>query len=61
MDKLIKYFKGAVDEMRKVTWPTRQETYSYTLLVIVSCVVMALFLGGLDLVFAKAIERILNV
>lgn len=60
MDKLIKYFKGAIDEMRKVTWPTRQETYSYTLLVVVSCVVMALFLGGVDLGFAKIIERIIN-
>lgn len=60
MDKLINYFKGATAEMRKVTWPTRQETYSYTVLVIVACVAVALFLGGVDWIFSKAIEMIIN-
>ncbi len=60
MDKLINYFKGAIAEMRKVTWPSKKETYNYTLLVIGVSVGMALFLGGLDLAFNKALEIALN-
>ncbi len=48
MDRLINYFKGAIAEMRKVTWPTKKETYNYTLLVVGVSLAMAVFLGGLD-------------
>lgn len=60
MDKLINYFKGALAEMRKVTWPTRKETYNYTLLVIVISLATAVFLGGLDLGFNKILELVVN-
>lgn len=60
MDKLINYFKGAVAEMRKVSWPTRQETYNFTLLVIGVSLLMAVFLGGLDFIFNKGLEMLLN-
>lgn len=60
MDKLINYFKGAFAEMRKVTWPTRKETYNYTLLVILISLATALFLGGLDLGFNKILELVIN-
>lgn len=35
-------------EMKKVSWPTRQETLKYTLAVIGVSIVLAMFLGGLD-------------
>jgi len=60
MDKIINYFKGAIAEMRKVTWPTKKETYNYTVLVIVASLAMAAFLGGLDYIFTFGIEKILN-
>lgn len=34
--------------MKKVTWPTKKETYNYTILVIVISLVVAAFLGILD-------------
>ena len=60
MDKLINYLKGAIAEIRKVTWPTRKETYNYTLLVIGVSLAMAAFLGGLDYLFSFGIEKLLN-
>jgi len=60
MDKLFNYFREAFIEMKKVTWPTRKETYNYTLLVIVVSLAMAAFLGGLDYVFSYGITLILN-
>jgi preprotein translocase subunit SecE len=42
--------KAARSEIRKVVWPTRQETTQTTLIVVVVVVVMALILWGLDTV-----------
>lgn len=60
MDKLFNYLKTAILEMRKVTWPTKKETYNYTVLVIAVSLVMAAFLGGLDYLFSFGIEKILT-
>jgi preprotein translocase subunit SecE len=60
MDKLINYLKGVIAEVKKVTWPTKKETYNYTLLVIGVSLAVAVFLGGLDYIFNFIIERIIN-
>lgn len=60
MNKLISYIKESYAEMKKVTWPTKKETYNYTLLVIGISLVIAVFLGGLDYIFNLALELIIN-
>jgi preprotein translocase subunit SecE len=47
-------------EFRKVTWPTRQELANSTVVVIVVTVVLAFFLGGVDIVLARVVEWILG-
>ena len=59
MQKITDYLKASVEEMKKVTWPTKKETYNYTLLVIFISLGVALFLGLLDLVFAKGLEYLI--
>ena len=44
-------------ELKKVTWPTRQETISYTWAVIGISLGVALFLGLADLVFQWVMNR----
>ena len=39
-------------ELRKVTWPTRQETINLTIVVGVVTLAIGLFLGGVDSLFA---------
>ena len=58
MNKLTTYLKESVEEMKKVTWPTKKETYHYTLLIIGISLVMSLFLGLLDQVFSLGIQAI---
>lgn len=60
MKRVTNYFRTAYEEMRKVTWPSKKETYNYTVLVIAASIAMALFLGGLDFVFARGLEQLLN-
>ena len=47
-------------EFRKVTWPSRQELINSTVVVIVVTVVLAVFLGVIDIVLARAVEWILG-
>lgn len=60
MNKLINYFKEAVQEIKKITWPTKKETTTYTILVLGVSVAIAAFLGGLDWVFTKGLELLIN-
>ena len=47
-------------EFKKVTWPSRQELLNSTAVVIVVTVVLAFFLGGVDIGLARIVERILR-
>lgn len=59
ISKIVNYIKSAIEEMKKVTWPTKKETRNYTFLVIGMCIGMAVFLGGLDFIFQKGLEILL--
>ena len=50
------FFHDTQSEMKKVTWPTRNEVVGTTVVVIAATLVFALFLWGCDLVFYKAID-----
>lgn len=49
------FIKGSRAELRKVVWPTRQETVQTTLIVVAMVLVTALILWGLDTLFLWAI------
>lgn len=55
-----KFFQETIGELRKVSWPTRQEAIHLTEIVIVVIFIMAALLGGLDWVFAKVFGFILG-
>ncbi|HXK39532.1 MAG TPA: preprotein translocase subunit SecE [Candidatus Paceibacterota bacterium] len=50
------FFRETQSEMKKVTWPTKNEVVGTTGVVIAATIVFALFLWGCDLVFYKAID-----
>jgi len=50
------FFSETKAEMKKVTWPTKNEVVGTTTVVIVATIVFALFLWGCDVVFYKAID-----
>lgn len=60
MSKITSYFKESVAELKKVTWPTKKETYNYTLLVIAISLGVAIFLGVLDYIFAQGFQAMIN-
>lgn len=53
-----RYFRESRIELRKVNWPSREQTTNLTIVVVVVCVVIALFLGGVDVLFTDIIKAI---
>lgn len=55
---LARYLRDSRIELKKVNWPTREQTVNLTVVVCVVCVAIALFLGGLDFVFAALVKAL---
>ena len=53
------YFLDVRTELRKVTWPSRQEAVGGTIGVLVIVGVITLVLGLVDVVLAKLVEAVL--
>ncbi len=51
MPRIVEFIKESRIELKKVTWPSREETIRYTMTVIIISAALALFLGGLDYLF----------
>lgn len=54
---VIRFLRDTIDELRKVVWPTPQELYRYTLVVIVTVSVIALFVFGVDSAVTALAQR----
>jgi len=59
MEKIKKYFHEAYLEIKKVTWPTRKETYQYTLLVVGITIAVSAFTFALDNLFNRLLNQFL--
>jgi len=55
MNKIVRYFKDCVLEMKKVSWPSRQMVIASTKVVIVATIVFAIVLGLVDFLLLKGI------
>jgi preprotein translocase subunit SecE len=56
-----RWYRDTMGELRKVSWPTRREAQSLTVIVILVMAVMAIVLGGLDVAFFRFFELIWNL
>lgn len=57
----VSYVRESREEMRKVTWPSRQETTKYAVIVIALSLLIAGFFGGLDWVLNLGLERLIAI
>lgn len=60
MDKLIKYLKDTVAELKQVSWPTQKQATLYTILVIIISGVTAVYVGAFDYLFSQGINFVVN-
>jgi preprotein translocase subunit SecE len=53
------FFSEVRNELKKVTWPSRKEVYSTTLVVIATSILFGFYLWGLDIVFSRVMSLVL--
>ena len=52
------FLKEVRQELKKVLWPTRQELVTYTIVVLVTVIVLTTYVFGLDVVFSKFVLQV---
>lgn len=60
MTQLVKYVRATFAELRQVSWPTRQEAITYTILVVVISTIVALYVGAADYLFSQGINQLIH-
>jgi len=58
MDKIKRFISESYQQLKRVSWPTKEETLRYTLFIIGFSLALAMFLGFLDFLFGRALEQI---
>ena len=57
---LTKYLKGSLDELKKVTWPTREEVVRYSIIVILSTLVSIGVLVAVDYGLSELVDWLVS-
>jgi len=60
LEKVKKFLNETRVEMRKVTWPTRQELKDSTKIVIVATFIVTVFIGIIDQLLTLIIRKLLG-
>ena len=60
MKQVLQYFREVVQELQKVSWPTKEQTYTLAAVVISVTLIAALYIGGLDFLFQRLMSFVLG-
>jgi preprotein translocase subunit SecE len=58
---IVAYFKGCISELRKVTWPTKEQTLRLTIIVSIFSLVTAFFFGVIDFLFGFGFKELIDL
>ena len=60
-DKTIGFFIDVNKEMKKVTWPKREELIDATVVTLALCIAFSLFVFGVDKVFEVVLRLVYSI
>ena len=60
MEKVLDYIRESRAELKKVTWPTKQQMWYSTLVVIVVTFMVSAYLGLVDLLLTGVFSKIVR-
>jgi preprotein translocase subunit SecE len=60
MRRLQNYIRDVILELRKVTWPTREELKGATITVIIFALISTVFVGSVDFVLGYIVKLVLG-
>ena len=55
-EKIRTFVLETIDEMRKCSWPTRDQLFESTILVIVALILSTIYLAGIDQILYRAVR-----
>jgi preprotein translocase subunit SecE len=58
-NRLARFWRETISELRKVVWPTWEQALNLTVIVVVTVAVMSGFLGIIDIMLQSLIKQIL--
>lgn len=56
---LLKFMRESRDELKKVSWPTREVAVRYTMIVVVASIAIGFIIGGIDYLLTLGIEALI--
>jgi preprotein translocase subunit SecE len=56
----VTYVQEVVQELKKVSWPSFEQTRNMTILVIVVSLLVGVYVGGLDFLFSRLVAILIN-
>ena len=60
-NRFTKYFREVRAEVRKVTWPSREEVLRLSAIVIVVMILMSAFMAIIDFAFSRLMAAIISL
>ena len=61
LNQLKQFYRDVKLEMKKVSWPTRQEVYSTTFVVLIAVFFFGFYLWGIDVLITYGLKFITDV
>ena len=55
------YLHEVRQEMRKVTWPTREQMIAFTTVTVVTCVILTFVIFGIDILMKNLVFKLLEL
>lgn len=59
INQVVTFVRESKDELKKVTWPERDEVTSFTVVVIIAVVIVSLFLWIIDTFLMKIVQAVM--
>jgi len=57
MNNIVSFINEVRAELRKITWPSKDELIGATIIVCILTVIFAMILGGMDFIFSYVIKQ----
>ena len=54
-----RFLMDVISELRKVVWPTREDTFHMAVVVVIVTIIFGALLGGIDIGFSWLVDKIL--
>ncbi len=59
--RFLPFMREVKAEVKKVTWPSRNEVYSTTIVVIMATIFFGLYLYFMDLIFSYVLKQVESI